>query len=75
MSSIVCDHGEGNPESRKYVSFEETKYVECYYAGKGFLLDPLCEVLYGDYQVSVLSCSRWEGSEEIHSPPSKRPRG
>ncbi|MCI70627.1 hypothetical protein A2U01_0091890, partial [Trifolium medium] len=67
--------GEGDPESSEYVSFEETKYIECRYAGEGFRLDPLCEVVYDDYQVSVLSCSRWEGSEEIHSPPSERPQG
>ncbi|MCI63312.1 hypothetical protein A2U01_0084569, partial [Trifolium medium] len=61
--------------SSEYVSFKETKYIECCYACEGFRLDLLREVIYGDYQVSVLSCSCWEGSDEVYSPPSEWPRG
>ncbi|MCI51812.1 hypothetical protein A2U01_0073056, partial [Trifolium medium] len=75
LSSVVHNYGQGDPESGKYVPFEEMKYVESCNLRERFCFDPFSEVIHYYYQVPILSCCCWEGSEDVHSPPSERPRG
>ncbi|MCI58326.1 hypothetical protein A2U01_0079580, partial [Trifolium medium] len=71
---VVCDHDLWDPKPSKYVSFEETKYVECCYVCKWFSFHPLSEIIDSHYEIFVLCEPGVERSEDVHAPPGKRPR-
>src|ERR1051325_4429563 len=72
---IVRDEGLWNTEAGKDVSFVKSKDVERGDLGECLGLYPFREVVYGHYEVFVLVRALREGTEYIHSPPAKGPRG